>query len=478
MGLTRQVSSSFKRRNPLSLALVDVARFENSHNYCVAKMNHLNRHLSKQLQLAARHFVTPSIKQLAKRHKVHELDAIHIPVMKDEVLNLWAGNSDNNRSFDNHLIDGTVGLGGHSLAALKTGAIVLGIDRDPYILRMARRRFDSVLYPELEADDDNADEPNIGASAANTIQDTTTKQYALHHGSYADISPELLQSHSFPSKVDGILLDLGMNTYQIENAHRGFTFRRQGPLDMRFNAQLSDTLGSPLKAYEVVNTYTADELATLFDRHANEPYAIQIADAIVKWRTEKNAERARKDKKRKRSSPKGIVSTLELRYIIEDAISKHCNTIQRTTAQHLKRKEDRHARYRKIWRHQEDMVKSTHIKQLTKKYEEDKVVKADHVMRCFQAIRIETNDELKHLESFLSNLDTLNAVLNVGGRLVTIAFQPGEDELVRHGMEAMVDSGDFRLLTPEEEGLRPSEEEVKANGKSRTARLRAVEKIK
>eukprot|EP00956_Cyclotella_meneghiniana_P032843 scaffold91713_cov47-Cyclotella_meneghiniana.AAC.1 len=59
-----------------------------------------------------------------------------------------------------------------------------------------------------------------------------------------------------------------------------------------------------------------------------------------------------------------------------------------------------------------------------------------------------------------------------------IAFHPGEDERMKLGMEEMVKTGDFKLLTPEEEGLRPTEEEVKANGRARTARLRAVEKIR
>ena len=144
--------------------------------------------------------------------------------------------------------------------------------------------------------------------------------------------------------------------------------------------------------------------------------------------------------------------------------------------------EDKFENFRKIWRHHKgDMMKKT--KARIKKqhlYEKQKVKYADHVMRCFQALRVETNDELRQLEYVLSpttNNDIRN-VLNVGGRLVMIAFHPGEDERMKLGMEEMVKTGDFKLLTPEEEGLRPTEEEVKANGRARTARLRAVEKIR
>jgi 16S rRNA (cytosine1402-N4)-methyltransferase len=360
------------------------------------------------------------------------------------------------------LIDGTVGFGGHSLAAMETGAKVMGIDRDSHILKMAKRRFDAAIDDQTSSSADiNGTESTNDSSEADT--DTTNKPYALHHGSYADISPELLQSHSFPSKVDGILLDLGMNTHQIENPSRGFTFRKQGPLDMRFDANglHRNEVGGSLTAYEVVNTYTVDELASIFDRHADEPYAHQIAQAIVNWRNEK----------KKRA---GIISTLELRYIIEETITKHCNTKHRSTHQ-----KDKFLRYKQIWStntKERVRIATKPMQRLIQLYEQDKVKHANHVMRCFQAIRIETNDELNHLNFFLSNLSNIHNVLTTGARLVTIAFQPGEDSLVQCSMEKMVDTGEFRWLTPIEEGLRPTLDEVKVNGKSRTARLRAVEK--
>jgi 16S rRNA (cytosine1402-N4)-methyltransferase len=68
--------------------------------------------------------------------------------------------------------------------------------------------------------------------------------------------------------------------------------------------------------------------------------------------------------------------------------------------------------------------------------------------------------------------------LEIGGRLVMIAFHPGEDMLVKEGMDGLVASGEFKLLTPEMDGLRPTMDEVKVNGRARTARLRAVERVR
>jgi 16S rRNA (cytosine1402-N4)-methyltransferase len=275
-----------------------------------------------------------------------------------------------------------------------------------------------------------------------------------------------------------------MNSYQIENPNRGFTFRKTGPLDMRFHAKFGDANGSAVKARDVINNYSAEELSSMCQRYADEPYAQVIADAIVRWRNEKERERSTTDSK-------GIQSTLELRYIIEEAVSRHkAEGRTREDAQHSQEGQGappRHStnttnkleRYRKIWRHNQAGALSPQKRRmkLIPLYEKQKVQNADSVMRCFQALRIETNDELRHLESFLRR-NAIRDVLNVGGRLVMIAFHPGEDGMVRRGLEQLVKSGEFRLLTPEEDGLRPTEEEVRENSKSRTVRLRAVEKVK
>jgi 16S rRNA C1402 N4-methylase RsmH len=451
---------------------------------------------------------------------------LHIPVMREEVLRLWlpdgrrrrrrdgdaAGVGDGGDDGDGavgpttvHLIDGTMGLGGHTRAALhfsssssssSSGGItreyevrVLGIDRDASSLSRARRRI------EIE------ESPSSSSSSS-------PPRVAYHHGSFADVSPDLLRRHSFPpGGADGMLIDLGMNSDQIDDDERGFTFRKRGPLDMRFDKSSSFSPPSrgnddsaaaaarrrgSIKAGDIVNGWSASRLSDIFKTYADEPYAVEIAAGIVRWRE---------------SSPRGrgeIRSTLELRYVIEDAVEgivasndadsawKGDDDKYDDDAPKKWGKKDDFERYRGIWRSPIPVSKLKRDRLLFK-YEERKPRHPNHVMRCFQALRIAANEELRHIESLFelmlapslspppsssASSSIRGCPLAIGGRLVAIAFHPGEDRLVKEGMARMVDTGRFELLTPEEDGLRPSLEEVKSNGRSRTARLRAVECIR
>lgn len=377
---------------------------------------------------------------LPKQPASTDLATLHIPVMREEVLKLWLPehqNDDNSKHI--HLIDGTVGLGGHTLAAMKSkfatnsNIRILGIDRDEATLAKAIRR--------------TRESEGIDAQAKSRI--------AFHHGSFSEISPPLLTStriannDSFPSKVNGILLDLGMNSTQIDNANRGFTFRKQGPLDMRFDT--SSTIGSSksfraTKARDIINEWPSSEMAAIFTNFADEPYAIEIAASIIQWRTSL-------------SHKAGIRTTLELRYVIEEAVEA-CLKADKSKAREMKPKKEgkkhSHEQFREIWKWplRKPLARKKKEK-LISQYEERKLRHASHVMRCFQALRIEVNNELQHIQSFFER-GIPSHCLEVGGRLVMIAFHPGEDNLVRDAMDCMVATGEFRLLTPEVEGLRPS----------------------
>jgi len=308
----------------------------------------------------------------------------------------------------------------------------------------------------------------------------------FHHGSFTDISQQL------SSKVaDGILIDLGMNSIQISNPNRGFTFRNfDCPLDMRFDTSSTNT---SIKASDVVNEYPKSELSTIFTNFADEPYADEIAEEIVEWRTQVSQGRRAKQ---------GINSTLELRYIIEEAVDK-CITLNediddepeieidtnkryqtistpttKPTKQVDKKRRKKFESYRAIW-NSPKWLGPKKKKQLLSQYQQRKVRYANHVMRCFQAIRIEVNNELEHIKSFFRQFeDSEESILQVGDRIVVIVFHPGEDLIVRRGMDMLVNSGNYKLITPKDEGLRPTYEEVRINGRSRTARLHAVERIR
>jgi len=143
-------------------------------------------------------------------------------------------------------IDGTVGGGGHAQAILigsTPGGRLLGLDRDPAALDAAGRRLASF-----------------------------GKRAVLRHGSFACLA-ELAEGFA---PADGVLLDLGLSSLQLADAARGFAFRREGPLDMRFDP----TAGGPTAA-DLVNDLAVKELTRLLYRYGEEPQAHRVAEAIV-----------------------------------------------------------------------------------------------------------------------------------------------------------------------------------------------------
>ncbi len=170
--------------------------------------------------------------------------AWHQPVMTDEVLRYLAP------APGDVMVDGTVGTGGHSLAMvprlLPDGRLV-AIDRDQDALDLARQRL-------TEFD----------------------PQVTCVHGNYRDL-PAILTELHLP-RLDGLLLDLGMSSLQIDQPERGFSFQREGPLDMRMDQQQGKT------AEAVINQLTADELATILETLGEERFARRIARRIVQER--------------------------------------------------------------------------------------------------------------------------------------------------------------------------------------------------
>jgi len=145
------------------------------------------------------------------------------------------------------IIDGTLGGGGHSEAFLKAGARVLGVDRDPDALAFATKRL--AAYGD---------------------------RFRTWQGNFADLrdSPEVRGE----TKANGLFLDLGVSSWQLDAAERGFSFRGTGPLDMRMGP------GCPFDAAQVVNTWPEEELLRIFRELGEEPRARRIAAVIVKRR--------------------------------------------------------------------------------------------------------------------------------------------------------------------------------------------------
>lgn len=215
------------------------------------------------------------------------------------------------------------------------------------------------------------------------------------------------------TKVDGIVFDLGFSSPQIDDESRGFSFRKDARLDMRMNKE------QKLSAYEVVNNYKVEELTDIFYRYAEEKYSKAIAKRIVERRP--------------------INTTLELvDAILSSVPTKYANT-----------------------RHPERVI--------------------------FQAIRIEVNRELKVLESVLPDAIEL---LNEGGRISVITFHSLEDRIVKQTFKCNSEVNDLvkglpvipegykpKLKLINRKPILPSEEEIKENSRSKSAKLRIVERI-
>ncbi len=170
------------------------------------------------------------------------------------------------------IIDGTLGGGGHSEIFLKAGARVLGVDRDPEALAHARTR--------------------LAAYGA---------RFSTWEGNFSCL-PEIPEIQK-GEQADGLLLDLGVSSRQLDSAARGFSFMREGPLDMRMGPS------SPRTAADIVNQWSEAELVRILFEYGEESSARRIAGAILKHR-----------------AAKPFVTTLDLANCIEKAIGRHGRT--------------------------------------------------------------------------------------------------------------------------------------------------------
>ncbi len=218
------------------------------------------------------------------------------------------------------------------------------------------------------------------------------------------------------TKVDGILFDLGLSSPQIDNADRGFTFMNDAPLDMRMDTS------SELTAAKIVNTYSIEELANIFFIYGEEKMSRVIAKKIVSERLNKE-----------------IKTTKELVKIIESAVG---------------------------------------AKYFNKSHPERQI---------FQAIRIEVNGELDVLKKVLPDAISL---LNKNGRISVITFHSLEDRIVKQifkkesevdelvkGLPVIPERFQPKLALINKKPILPTEDELKENSRSRSAKLRIVERI-
>lgn len=238
--------------------------------------------------------------------------------------------------------------------------------------------------------------------------------FTIYNEGFGNIKKRCLEENIKP---DGILFDLGVSSVEIDDASRGFSYMKDAPLDMRMDQTSTKT------AKEVINTYTVDQLVKIFREYGEEKHALKIAKEIEKER-----------------SIKKIETTQELVNII-----------------------DRCYPYKE--------KRNTHP-----------------AKKVFQAIRIEVNNELEEFERTLK--DCLE-VLNTNGRIAVITFHSLEDRICKRIFKEQTEINpvvkgmpnipkdmlpDFKLIT--NKPIIPNDIEIRQNSRSKSAKLRVIEKIK
>jgi 16S rRNA (cytosine1402-N4)-methyltransferase len=304
-------------------------------------------------------------------------DAGHVSVLLAETLELLAVRP------GGLWVDGTVGLGGHAAALLRASAPdgrLLGLDRDTETLERAR-------------------------TALGGFGD----RVRLDAGDYREIPQRLGEE-----RADGVLLDLGISSAQLDDPERGFSFQSDGPLDMRMDRREGTT------AADVVNHLPEKELADLIYAYGEERKSRRIARAIVRSR-----ERA------------PLRTTAELAEIVRRATRSGA---PRGARRGLHPATPRGARRGGI----------------------------HPATRTFQALRIYVNRELEGLGEAL---ERIAGCLAPEGRMAVIAFHSLEDRAVKNAFRDLSRRG-CRQLT--KKPVRPSEAETRANPRARSARLRAL----
>src|SRR2546430_2016320 len=276
----------------------------------------------------------------------------HRPVMVREIVEVLAPQS------GELAVDCTLGYGGHAVAllsALQPGGRLIGLDVDPIELPKTEARLRSLGFGP----------------------DTFT----VHRTNFAGLARVL------PEPADIVFADLGLSSMQMDDPERGFTYKYDGPLDLRMNPQRGKTAAALLANLD------EPALAALLLENADEPHADRIAHAILKT---------------------SVSTTIQLAAVIRRAGGDD-----------------------------------------------------DSVRRVFQALRIAVNDEFGTLDAFLNNLPFC---LKAGGRVAILTFHSGEDRRVKQSFQSGERSGTYSEVA--HEVLRPTSEELRANPRSRSAKLR------
>ncbi|MBI2018975.1 16S rRNA (cytosine(1402)-N(4))-methyltransferase RsmH [Candidatus Daviesbacteria bacterium] len=275
-------------------------------------------------------------------------------------------------------IDCTLGDGGHSIEIIKRGGRVIGIDVDPQALGRVQERFKELGYLGI-----------LG------------ERIKLVQGNFRDVK-KLIQQTDAGKEFAGAIFDLGVSSVQLETPGRGFSFSKEGPLDMRMDPTLQ------VRALDLINAGGRKELNELFSRLGEEKYSRRLADALVLAREIRG---------------KDIRTTRDLADFVEKVVGGRKGRIHPAT-------------------------------------------------QVFQALRIAVNDELGALQE---GLDQIIDLMEKKGRIVVISFHSLEDRIVKFTFRKWEEGGKGLIIT--ERPIVPSDDEVRNNPRSRSAKMRVFQRL-
>lgn len=283
---------------------------------------------------------------------------------------------------DKWYLDATLGDGGYTLEILQLGGKVLGLDVDPEALDRTKARLQATGIREQD--------------------------YKLVQGNFRDLKNLILQTEIADQKFSGAIFDLGVSSLQLLTPTRGFSFAKDGPLDMR----MDPTLG--VSALDLINVLDRKELYELFSKLGEEKYSKRLADALVSSR-----EIGKGTGNRQQGTV--IQSTRDLVELIEEV-------------------------YRKAGERQGRIHPAT---------------------KAFQALRIAVNDELGAL---IDGLEQIKEKINKNGHVIIISFHSLEDRIVKNTFRDWQEQGIGEVVT--KKPIIPSEDEIRQNPRSRSAKMR------
>ena len=269
----------------------------------------------------------------------------HLPVLLPQVLEGLKVEP------ENKYVDATIGGGGYSFEIIKRGGIVLGIDADEDALSFVRNKFG------------------------------INKKLFLEHGNFADLK-RIAEKYGF-KRIAGIVFDLGMSSFQLGEAGRGFSYKLDEPLDMRMDKRGSIT------AADIINKCSQEQLYEIFTKYAEEVHSRTIASAILRARTIKNT----------------IQTTGDLVVVIDQVLNKIYGNKQPNQFKKFRNKT---------------------------------------LGRIFQALRIQVNNELVNLKK---GIDAAADLLKTDGRLLVISYHSLEDRIVKLKFKEKMRQGMFSIIT-------------------------------